>query len=96
MVGRFHLEFTPADPFLHSVHYPLILTAAIAVEVIQFEVLRRLHFGHGLSLEDIDATCVLPPLRLTNRFGLIYAMTQRCVGLRRFYSFTLLNAGTLT
>ncbi|KAH9988149.1 hypothetical protein BJV77DRAFT_1023147 [Russula vinacea] len=47
------------------------------VEVIQFEVLRRLHFGHGLSLGDIDATCVLPALRLTNRDGLIYKMTQR-------------------
>jgi len=29
-------------------------------EVIQFEALRRLHLGHGLSLDDIDATNVLP------------------------------------
>ncbi|KAF8466499.1 hypothetical protein DFH94DRAFT_781237 [Russula ochroleuca] len=47
------------------------------VEVIQFEVLRRLHFGHRLSLDDIDATCVLLALRPNNRFGLIYQMTQR-------------------
>ncbi|KAI9462879.1 hypothetical protein BJY52DRAFT_1255768 [Lactarius psammicola] len=47
------------------------------VEVIQFETLRRLHFGHGLSLDEIDATCVLLPLRQTNREGLIYKMTQR-------------------
>ncbi|KAI0253462.1 hypothetical protein BJV78DRAFT_211135 [Lactifluus subvellereus] len=47
------------------------------VEVIQFETLRRLHIGHGLSLDDIDATNVLPPLRETNRYGLIYQMTQR-------------------
>lgn len=55
----------------------------MAVEVIQFEVLRRLHFGRGLSLDDIDATRVLPALRTTPRFGLIYKMTQRCVGLHR-------------
>jgi hypothetical protein len=55
----------------------------MAVEVIQFEVLRRLHFGHRLSLDDIDATCVLLALRPNNRFGLIYQMTQRCVGSRR-------------
>jgi len=54
----------------------------MTVEVIQFEVLRRLHLGHGLSLEDIDATGVLPESRQTNRFGLIYQMTQRCVVLR--------------
>ncbi|KAI0280120.1 hypothetical protein BGY98DRAFT_965749 [Russula aff. rugulosa BPL654] len=47
------------------------------VEVIQFEVLRRLHFGHGLSLEDIDITGFLPELRPSNRYGLIYRMTQR-------------------
>ncbi|KAF8488924.1 hypothetical protein F5888DRAFT_1909582 [Russula emetica] len=47
------------------------------VEAIQFEVLRRLHFGHGLSLDDIDVTGVLPRLRQSNRFGLIYQMTQR-------------------
>ncbi|KAI0302826.1 hypothetical protein B0F90DRAFT_1667436 [Multifurca ochricompacta] len=47
------------------------------VEVIQFETLRRLHFGHGLSLDLIDATNVLPPLRSSNRFGLLYQMTQR-------------------
>ncbi|KAH9164585.1 hypothetical protein EDB89DRAFT_2077985 [Lactarius sanguifluus] len=47
------------------------------VEVIQFEALRRLYFGNGLSLDEIDATGVLPPLRLSNREGLIYSMTQR-------------------
>lgn len=55
----------------------------MAAEVIQFEVLRRLHFGRGLSLDDIDATRVLPTLRVTSHFGLIYQMTQRCVGLHR-------------
>jgi hypothetical protein len=55
---------------------------AMTVEVIQFEVLRRLHFGHGLSLEDIDVTGVLPESRQANRDGLIYRMTQRCVGSR--------------
>jgi hypothetical protein len=59
----------------------LISSAALvtAVEVIQFEVLRRLHLGYGLSLDDIDALNVLPTLRRTNRDGLIYQMTQRCV-----------------
>lgn len=47
------------------------------LEVIQFEALRRLHFRHGLSLEDIDVTGVLPELRWSNRDGLIYQMTQR-------------------
>ena len=54
-------------------------SAVILVEVIQFEVLRRLHVGRGLSLDDIDAANVLPALRVTNREGLIYKMTQRCV-----------------
>jgi len=49
------------------------------VEVIQFEVLRRLHLGRGLSFDDIDTADVLPALRPTNRDGLIYKMTQRCV-----------------
>jgi hypothetical protein len=49
------------------------------VEVIQFEVVRRLHLGYGLSLDDIDEVNVLPELRPTNRDGLIYKMTQRCV-----------------
>ncbi|KAI0297413.1 hypothetical protein BC826DRAFT_165885 [Russula brevipes] len=47
------------------------------VEEIQFEVLRRLCVGHGLSLEDIDATNVLPKLRENNQSGFIYGMTQR-------------------
>ncbi|KAI9444046.1 hypothetical protein H4582DRAFT_2095391 [Lactarius indigo] len=47
------------------------------VEVIQFETLRRLSTGNRLSLDEIDATSVLPPLRLSNREGLIYSMTQR-------------------
>ncbi|KAH9954772.1 hypothetical protein BC827DRAFT_1241027 [Russula dissimulans] len=47
------------------------------VEVIQFEVLHRLRNKHGLSLDDIDATGVLPKLRESNQFGLIYKMTQR-------------------
>ncbi len=51
----------------------------VPVEVIQFETLRRLYFGHGLSLDEIDATGVLPPIRTSNREGLIYSMTQRCV-----------------
>ncbi|KAH9164584.1 hypothetical protein EDB89DRAFT_2016838 [Lactarius sanguifluus] len=46
-------------------------------DVIQFETLRRLYFGNGLSLDEIDATGVLPPLRIDNREGLIYKMTQR-------------------
>ncbi|KAH9059795.1 hypothetical protein EDB87DRAFT_1562822 [Lactarius vividus] len=46
-------------------------------DVIQFETLRRLYFGNGLSLDEIDATGVLPPLRTNNREGLIYKMTQR-------------------
>jgi hypothetical protein len=49
------------------------------VEVIQFEVLHRLLNVHGLSLDDIDGMRVLPALRESNRFGLIYQMTQRCV-----------------
>jgi len=49
------------------------------VEVIQFEVLRRLHLGHGLSFDDIGTANVLPALRPNNRDGLIYKMTQRCV-----------------
>lgn len=72
---RFHLPFDLA-------HAGSLISAAMTVEVIQFEVLRRLHFGHGLSLEDIDVTGVLPELRQSNRYGLIYQMTQRCVGLR--------------
>ncbi|KAF8273078.1 hypothetical protein EI94DRAFT_1783169 [Lactarius quietus] len=47
------------------------------VEVIQFETLRRLYFGQGLSLDEIDVTDVLPPLRSGNREGLIYSLTQR-------------------
>ncbi len=74
----------------------LIDCVAITVEVIQFEVLRRLHFGHGLPLEDIDVTGVLPKLRHTNRDGLIYAMTQRCVGLCLYRCFHPLNAAALT
>lgn len=69
-------------PFFELNHAGSLITAAITVEVIQFEVLRRLHFGHGLSLEDIDVTGVLPESRHANRDGLIYGMTQRCVGLR--------------
>ncbi|KAI9444047.1 hypothetical protein H4582DRAFT_2190030 [Lactarius indigo] len=46
-------------------------------DVIQFETLRRLYFGNGLSLDEIDAIGVLPPLRVNNREGLIYKMTQR-------------------
>ena len=72
---QFHLCFKLA-------HASPLIPAAITVEVIQFEVLRRLHFGHGLSLEDIDVTGFLPELRPSNRYGLIYQMTQRCVGLR--------------
>ena len=49
------------------------------MEVIQFETLRRLYFGQELSLAEIDATEVLPPLRTSNREGLSYSMTQRCV-----------------
>jgi len=70
----FHLSFELA-------HAGSLIGAAMIVEVIQFEVLRRLHFGHGLSLEDIDVTGVLPESRQSNRYGLIYQMTQRCVGL---------------
>ncbi|KAH9974853.1 hypothetical protein BJV74DRAFT_183098 [Russula compacta] len=47
------------------------------VEMIQFEVLRRLHIGHGLSVDDIEATNVLPELRHANNSGLMYQMTQR-------------------
>jgi hypothetical protein len=79
---------TLADPdgkrfqlFFELAHASSLIATAMIVEVIQFEVLRRLHFGHGLSLEDIDITDVLPQLRQSNRFGLIYEMTQRCVGL---------------
>lgn len=79
------------------VHAGSSIAAAMAVEVIQFEALRRLHFGHGLSLEDIDVTEVLPESRQSNRFGLIYQMTQRCVGLRLcFDAHTLLNAAALS
>ena len=92
MVGRFHLTEFNSRGLLHTVHHPLIL-ATMAVEVIQFEVLRRLHFGHGLSLGDIDATCVLPALRLTNRDGLIYKMTQRCVGSLRYFFSDLAKCG---
>jgi hypothetical protein len=51
----------------------------MSVEVIQFETLRRLHINHGLSLDDIDATNILPTLRESNCSGLIYQMTQRYV-----------------
>jgi hypothetical protein len=51
----------------------------MSVEVIQFETLRRLHINHGLSLDDIDATNILPMLRESNRSGLIYQITQRYV-----------------
>ena len=71
---RFNLSFELA-------HAGSLIAAVMTVEVIQFEALRRLHFGHGLSLEDIDVTDVLPGSRQTNRDGLIYAMTQRCVAL---------------
>ncbi|KAF8268570.1 hypothetical protein EI94DRAFT_1800296 [Lactarius quietus] len=47
------------------------------VEVIQFETLRRLYFGHGLSQGEINATGVLPLLRANNREGLIYSKMQR-------------------
>ena len=67
---RFHLFFKLA-------HARSLIAAAMTVEVIQFEVLRRLHFGHGLSLEDIDLTGVLPETRSSNQDGLIYQMTQR-------------------
>ena len=72
---RFHLSFELA-------YEGSWIAAAMTVEVIQFEALRRLHFGHGLPLEDIDVTGVLPESRQSNRDGLIYQMTQRCVGLR--------------
>jgi len=75
-----------ADPDgkLSTLEIPSLLwhpltSAAILVEVIQFEVVRRLNLGHGLSLDDIDAENVLPALRPINRDGLIYKMTQRCV-----------------
>lgn len=67
---------------LELVHAGSSTLATMTVEVIQFEVLRRLHFGSGLSLEDINVMRILPELRPSNRFGLIYQMTQRCVGLR--------------
>ena len=51
----------------------------VPVEVIQSETVRRLYFGHELSLGEIDATEVLPLLRASNREGLIYNTTQRCV-----------------
>ena len=70
--------------YLELAHAGSSILAAMTVEVIQFEVLRRLHFGNGLSLEDINVMRVLPELRLSNRFGLIYQMTQRCVGLRLY------------
>ncbi len=73
MVDGFSFELTLAGSFI---------AVAMTVEVIQFEVLRRLHIGHRLSLEDIDVTGVLPATRPFNRFGLIYQMTQRCVGPR--------------
>jgi histone-lysine N-methyltransferase EZH2 len=72
---RVHLSFELA-------HASSLIPTAMTVEVIQFEVLRRLHVGHGLSLEDIDVTGFLPESRPANRYGLIYQMTQRCVGLR--------------
>jgi hypothetical protein len=72
---RFHLSFELA-------HAGSLIDATMTVEVIQFEALRRLHFDSGLPLEDIDVTGVLPESRHSNRFGLIYQMTQRCVGLR--------------
>jgi hypothetical protein len=79
------------------VHPSSSIAAAMAVEVIQFEALRRLHFGHRLSLEDIDVTEVLPESRHSNRYGLIYQMTQRCVGLRLCFDVpTLLNATALS
>jgi hypothetical protein len=59
---------------------------------IQFETLRRLHFGRGLSLDDIDATNVLPKLRLSNSSGLIYKMTQRCVCSANFVAIPLVKA----
>lgn len=69
----------------------LISSAALAtvVEVIQFEVLRRLHLGSGLSLDDIETLNILPTLRKTNRDGLIYQMTQRCVLRASGFSFSL-------
>jgi hypothetical protein len=51
----------------------------MTVEVIQFETLHRLYIKHGLSMDDIDATNILPTLRKSNRSGLIYQMTQRYV-----------------
>jgi hypothetical protein len=67
----------PSSLFTSLLWHSLI-PAAIVVEEIQFEVLRRLCVGHGLSLKDIDATNVLPKLRESNQFGFIYRMTQRC------------------
>ena len=77
-------------------HASSLIPVAITVEVIQFEVLRRLHVGHGLSLEDIDVTGFLPESRPSNRFGLIYQMTQRYVRLCPCYVPTLLNVAVLS
>lgn len=50
-----------------------------AVDSIEMETAHRLHFDHGVSIEDIDATEILSaPLQSSKRtFGLIHNASQR-------------------
>ncbi|KAI0308694.1 hypothetical protein OF83DRAFT_1073136 [Amylostereum chailletii] len=46
------------------------------VEAIQGETVRRLHFGHKIDLETINATGVLTALRISNEDGLLWYYAQ--------------------
>ena len=46
---------------------------------IVLETARRLHFGHGMSIEEIDDTGILPRLRTTSAgWGAIWHGRMRC------------------
>jgi hypothetical protein len=50
-------------------------------EIIQIELVRRLHVDHGLDVQTIDdiftALPGLPELRVTNADGLLWEINQR-------------------
>ncbi|KAF9460266.1 hypothetical protein BDZ94DRAFT_1266409 [Collybia nuda] len=47
------------------------------LEVIQLETVRRLHFYHDFSYEEIDVLKIFPPLRISPAQGLLWSVAQR-------------------
>ena len=69
-------DVTSSSTFLVPCKWNLHLYSVLEIVL---ETARRLHFGHGMSIEEIDATGILPRLRTTSEgWGAIWHGRMRC------------------